>query len=764
MTTNPTDSRRPGLPTHWLAIAFGLAVSVPVAERGGDFVWQVVVAVDLGVAAYVAWRLLPPGPQTLVTRVVRRIVSGAKRIWGWRRWWIGAAAAASVFVGIRCAYLNWRIERGIAELRAQGWSFDPAALKNPALPTGVRDISSESAARHQPDWMLEEVARLRAVLWSQEYQTDWMVEEVARLRAVLRSQELREENLAGQQRVLAETDLVRTYRWIAMNDAARTWENYRALHPFPTVRWTGRAPWDWLESFAAAAKWRLWNKPRELLTVVEFWAAEWSEPKDVSAEPARLAALKRLTELHRIVPGSYHRADESLTRLGRAIPMEPFALTYLPNQHALIAQQVAHLRAVECALAVERYRLRHGTWPESLDDLPREWRPTAPPTSGLSRPLTYRRTEHAIAIYDWGPNGRDDGGGLDWGRSCDDVGWCSTEANEPLSNRSFTFRRFGAMAPRRNAGDAIPTNAFRLILRPEVNDGQVTVRGESDLPPGTELIVGIVAIHDNQSGEKSFVRKAGPATVSLDDRGEFSWTSASWDSGSFHYVEAVVRSTLPDQLAHQKVGTFLGELTNTLPEPGSGSKAVAGSGISLFDGPRLRMTVRRRDSQLAHWTGWSIELGESNFPRPLARYAGKRSFMYEMGNVTRYGGGRFLLYEVANNTWPNRRAAWSQLSAEYCAARGASQILADALEPYVAGNGTFRPTTWRNYPALDLESKCDGTVLPNGTKLMSRSVRARAILADELLLVLTTEGTSLDPYWLEQFVDSLQNRDGVGTK
>jgi hypothetical protein len=82
------------------------------------------------------------------------------------------------------------------------------------------------------------------------------------------------------------------------------------------------------------------------------------------------------------------------------------------------------------ALAVERYRLQHGRWPESLADLsPRRQQGLItdkhlagaagygpdligkiPMDPYIGKPLRYRRLADGVVIYSVGPDGKDDGG------------------------------------------------------------------------------------------------------------------------------------------------------------------------------------------------------------------------------------------------------------------------------------------------------------------------------------------------------------------
>jgi hypothetical protein len=71
---------------------------------------------------------------------------------------------------------------------------------------------------------------------------------------------------------------------------------------------------------------------------------------------------------------------------------------------------VASARCARLAVAIERHRHAHGTWPQRLTDL--DWEGSRDvfidPFSG--RPLQYVRTPDGYALYSVGPDARDDGG------------------------------------------------------------------------------------------------------------------------------------------------------------------------------------------------------------------------------------------------------------------------------------------------------------------------------------------------------------------
>jgi hypothetical protein len=74
----------------------------------------------------------------------------------------------------------------------------------------------------------------------------------------------------------------------------------------------------------------------------------------------------------------------------------------------------SHLACAVAGLAAERYRLRSGRWPESLDELVvAGLLPEAPLDRFAAGPLRLRRTSDGLVIYSIGRDGTNDGTGLD---------------------------------------------------------------------------------------------------------------------------------------------------------------------------------------------------------------------------------------------------------------------------------------------------------------------------------------------------------------
>ncbi|MCH7813001.1 MAG: hypothetical protein IID40_03170 [Planctomycetes bacterium] len=78
----------------------------------------------------------------------------------------------------------------------------------------------------------------------------------------------------------------------------------------------------------------------------------------------------------------------------------------------LHGKRLALLDCAHTAVAVERYRLRHDRWPDSLSALVPEFLEQAPIDPFDEQPLRYTRTPDGVTVYSIGPDGVDDGGNV----------------------------------------------------------------------------------------------------------------------------------------------------------------------------------------------------------------------------------------------------------------------------------------------------------------------------------------------------------------
>lgn len=96
--------------------------------------------------------------------------------------------------------------------------------------------------------------------------------------------------------------------------------------------------------------------------------------------------------------------------------LPPLARLIVPSHDKYAGACVRHCAQMRCAatlVAVERFRLARGRWPETLAALVPEGFLTRVPTDPFSRkPLRLQPLEDGIAVYSVGPDGQDDGGNL----------------------------------------------------------------------------------------------------------------------------------------------------------------------------------------------------------------------------------------------------------------------------------------------------------------------------------------------------------------
>jgi hypothetical protein len=117
-------------------------------------------------------------------------------------------------------------------------------------------------------------------------------------------------------------------------------------------------------------------------------------------------------------PGERRLAAERLSarlrdRRAEEMRAHPLAAMLMPATGRFISETVGHearLRVAATALAVERWRVEHGEWPESLEQLVPELLPEVPEDPYSEGKLLYRRTDEGVVVYSVGEDGSDDAG------------------------------------------------------------------------------------------------------------------------------------------------------------------------------------------------------------------------------------------------------------------------------------------------------------------------------------------------------------------
>ncbi|HEV2438016.1 MAG TPA: hypothetical protein VG077_18635 [Verrucomicrobiae bacterium] len=128
--------------------------------------------------------------------------------------------------------------------------------------------------------------------------------------------------------------------------------------------------------------------------------------------------------LHRVRPGDVQRANSAVTTGLKHYNLYNLAeRLFLPRLGVAVKRFAFGQESVDLArtaIALERYRLAHGNYPESLDALAPQFMDKIPHDIINGQPLHYRRTaDGQFVLYSVGWNETDDGGtvGLDKGTS-----------------------------------------------------------------------------------------------------------------------------------------------------------------------------------------------------------------------------------------------------------------------------------------------------------------------------------------------------------
>jgi hypothetical protein len=159
-----------------------------------------------------------------------------------------------------------------------------------------------------------------------------------------------------------------------------------------TVSMTGPSPGGpWYERLFALSG---LNMPRQHLRILE--------------------TLTELVEVAKLPPHEQASREAESDRRASALPRgDIFVKLLLPSvvkMNQAWRRHLGQVRALDTLVAVERYRLKNGKWPENLEDIPGEFLPAVPLDPYDGKPVRYRRTADGVVVYVLGENLKDDGG------------------------------------------------------------------------------------------------------------------------------------------------------------------------------------------------------------------------------------------------------------------------------------------------------------------------------------------------------------------
>lgn len=126
--------------------------------------------------------------------------------------------------------------------------------------------------------------------------------------------------------------------------------------------------------------------------------------------------LQHLNELVKVIKLPRHErsakiAELELSRVKSGNLLMQQISPYLSKIDQVDTRHQVRLRAAAAGVACERYRLKHGNWPASLDALVKEGWLSAVPIDPLDdQPMRFRATPEGIVIYSIGFDRKDNGG------------------------------------------------------------------------------------------------------------------------------------------------------------------------------------------------------------------------------------------------------------------------------------------------------------------------------------------------------------------
>lgn len=182
-----------------------------------------------------------------------------------------------------------------------------------------------------------------------------------------------------------------------------------------------------------------WVRSKEDASEVDGPGREIADKVAVShGRAVMLEEMNRMVEAFKLPPEQQGKRLRELRTPEEATPplVRRLRATGSIDPRALRSGQ-ARLRCAVAALAVERYRQKHGRWPERLADVVPDFLTAIPADPSDGAPLRYRRLEDGAVVYSVGDDGQDGGGLLKRQgilKDPDDVGfqlWSPSRRRQP---------------------------------------------------------------------------------------------------------------------------------------------------------------------------------------------------------------------------------------------------------------------------------------------------------------------------------------------
>jgi ABC-type Na+ efflux pump permease subunit len=218
----------------------------------------------------------------------------------------------------------------------------------------------------------------------------------------------------GAQRVLAQGEPGEA----ALADLQRRFAD-EAEHPGLAIGVRGERAW--MDGFMALVQngsfpwqelaWFLEPQERGENSTFEALLFSVTPGAEKESRAALLRHYSRLVEAARLPEREQTTAFEQLEIQRKAMPLVARQLSVrAPRMAQRFRDGDAELRCAVAALAAERFRRKHGRWPERLDELMPDYLKAVPADPFLDAPLRLRRLPDGLVIYSVGADGQDDGG------------------------------------------------------------------------------------------------------------------------------------------------------------------------------------------------------------------------------------------------------------------------------------------------------------------------------------------------------------------
>lgn len=152
--------------------------------------------------------------------------------------------------------------------------------------------------------------------------------------------------------------------------------------------------------------------PQEWLSRIEYELSKWKTYSSSSLKLAQAELLETYCDALHVLSQSPPDFDKLQQSLRRTSPTHPSL-----SQSSLVAKLLisefrgmAEVRSLRMAIACEQYRLQHGRFPVSLDELQPYYINNVLIDPFTGSPLSYRRKSRFVVIYSYGSDGVDNNG------------------------------------------------------------------------------------------------------------------------------------------------------------------------------------------------------------------------------------------------------------------------------------------------------------------------------------------------------------------